>query len=371
MEHRLSTTTTMKKCLSLRGWLMPAAFALAALSLQPRPASAQGTAFAYQGRLYDGGSPASGIYDLEFTLCDAASNGNCIAGPLTNAATCVTNGLFTVTLDFGPVFNGSNFWLQIAARTNGADGFTSLNPPQPLAPAPYAVYAANAASAASFNGSVPDGSLSGAYSSALTLTNAANQLGGSFAGNGAGLTNVQFVVTNDASATANFLTTNASGLLVLHVPPSGNGGPTIFVTNFTVPISASTAAGSCTFKVPFSLTNAPGYQMWLVCANSWTNCISAGPSNLFSVGEMIDARDVQFPFNVANGIQSSVQCFSLSTSAANSNVSVLCNVPFAYVNYGFYYGCGGANSCSLSYYSGSQIGTNWATNFNMRVRIEQ
>ena len=207
----------MKKCLSLRGWLMPAAFALAALSLQPRPASAQGTAFAYQGRLYDGGSPASGIYDLEFTLCDAASNGNCIAGPLTNAATCVTNGLFTVTLDFGPVFNGSNFWLQIAARTNGADGFTSLNPPQPLAPAPYAVYAANAASAASFNGSLPDGSLSGAYSSALTLTNAANQLGGSFAGNGAGLSNLSAgnlsgtIPSSSLSLDADDFTTNLLG----------------------------------------------------------------------------------------------------------------------------------------------------------------
>ena len=213
----------MKKYHAIRGSLMLAALTLAAFSLQPRAASAQGTAFTYQGQLGDSGSPANGIYDLEFTLCDAAANGHWIAGPLTNAATSVTNGLFTVTLDFGPVFNGSNFWLLIAVRTNGEDGFTRLNPPQPLAPAPYAIYAANAASAASaasFNGPVPNGSLSGAYSSALMLTNAANQFGGSFAGNGAGLSNLPAgnlsgtIPSSSLSLDANDFTTNLLGQIM-------------------------------------------------------------------------------------------------------------------------------------------------------------
>jgi hypothetical protein len=178
-----------------------------------KPAAAQGTAFKYQGQLGDIGSPANGVYDLEFTLFDAATNGNLIAGALTNAATSVTNGLFTVTLDFGPVFNGSNFWLQIAVRTNGADAFTSLNPAQPLSPVPYAIYAANAASAASFNGLVPGGSLSGAYSGALELTNAANQFGGSFAGNGAGLTNLNFSGAWPTSAVATFVSVLQAGVV--------------------------------------------------------------------------------------------------------------------------------------------------------------
>src|SRR5690349_6857978 len=64
-------------------------------------AFAQSSAFTYQGRLNDGPNPANGIYDLQFTIYDAVSSGAVQGGPLTNAMTALTNGLFTVTLDFG------------------------------------------------------------------------------------------------------------------------------------------------------------------------------------------------------------------------------------------------------------------------------
>jgi hypothetical protein len=51
----------------------------------------------------------------------------------------VTNGLFTVTLDFGSVFNGNATWLSITVRTNGGAGFTALSPLQELTPTPYAI----------------------------------------------------------------------------------------------------------------------------------------------------------------------------------------------------------------------------------------
>ena len=112
---------------------------------------AQTTAFTYQGQLLDGGQPANGNYDLRFTLADAATNGNYLVAPLTNAPTLVSNGLFTVILDFGAsVFNGSARWLEIEVRTNGSTGvFTTLAPRQLLTPAPYSLYAASAATAAS------------------------------------------------------------------------------------------------------------------------------------------------------------------------------------------------------------------------------
>ena len=77
-----------------------------------------GTAFTYQGRLTDSGSPATGNYDLQFVLLDAASGGNALAG--TNLAPVpVTGGLFTVTLDFGSTaLDGSARWLQVTVRTN-------------------------------------------------------------------------------------------------------------------------------------------------------------------------------------------------------------------------------------------------------------
>src|SRR6266446_915344 len=120
---------------------------LLALSTLNSPLStfAQGTTFTYQGRLNDGGNPATGIYDLRFTLYDAASNGNVPTGggPLTNAPTGVTNGLFTVTLDFGgSPFDGSPRWLEIGVRTNGsANPYATLTPRQALTASPYAITA--------------------------------------------------------------------------------------------------------------------------------------------------------------------------------------------------------------------------------------
>ena len=68
------------------------------------PLQAQTTAFTYQGRLSSGSGAANGSYDLRFALYDVASAGTPQGNGLTNAATAVTNGLFTVALDFGNQF---------------------------------------------------------------------------------------------------------------------------------------------------------------------------------------------------------------------------------------------------------------------------
>ncbi len=113
-------------------------------------AGAQTTAFTYQGRLNNTHGPVTGSYDLTFALYDASTAGNLIAGPLTNAATAVSNGLFTVTIDFGAgVFTGTNYWLEIGARTNGGSDYGTLAPRQQITPTPYAIYAANSGNAAS------------------------------------------------------------------------------------------------------------------------------------------------------------------------------------------------------------------------------
>jgi hypothetical protein len=107
-----------------------------------------GTAFTYQGKLADGGNLAQGIYDFRFAIYDAAESGAQIGTAITNSPVDVTNGLFTVSLDFGGgVFTGNARWLDIAVRTNGGGAFTPLAPRQPLTPAPYALYAPNAGAA--------------------------------------------------------------------------------------------------------------------------------------------------------------------------------------------------------------------------------
>src|SRR3954454_3284382 len=77
-------------------------------------ALAQGTAFTYQGRLNAGASPANGSYDLTFALYNTASGGTQQGSTIANSAMLVSNGLFTVTLDFGNQFPGADRWLEIA-----------------------------------------------------------------------------------------------------------------------------------------------------------------------------------------------------------------------------------------------------------------
>jgi hypothetical protein len=118
------------------------------------PAFSQNTALTYQGRLNDGTNPANGRYDLTFTLFSTNGDGSLIAGPITNSASVVSNGLFAVALDFGNPLNsqgfyayGSGAWLEIAVRTNGSGNFSTIAPRQQLSAVPNAVTAEWAAHA--------------------------------------------------------------------------------------------------------------------------------------------------------------------------------------------------------------------------------
>jgi len=108
-------------------------------------ANAQSTAFTYQGRLNDNGTPANGVYDFTFQAFDAPVAGGSIGGTVDVNAVGVTNGLFTALVDLGgSPFTGPARWLQISVSTNGAGNFTTLVPRQALTPSPYAIYAPTA-----------------------------------------------------------------------------------------------------------------------------------------------------------------------------------------------------------------------------------
>lgn len=127
----------------------------AALSLGAR-APGQ-TAITYQGELSSGGSVATGLFDLRFTLFDDATTGNQVGATLCADNVSVEGGRFTVALDFGAVYAAPRF-LQIAVRPDTglgcADqtGLTVLGGRQPLTPAPSALYAAASADAATLGG---------------------------------------------------------------------------------------------------------------------------------------------------------------------------------------------------------------------------
>jgi hypothetical protein len=122
--------------------------------------SAQTASFTYQGRLTDGGTAANGNYDLQFALFDSLSGGAQVGSTLTLNTVAVSNGVFTVSLDFGAnAFNGAGRFLEISARPSGGGSFTLLSPRQQVTSTPYAVRSLNAASADSVPASgVPSGS---------------------------------------------------------------------------------------------------------------------------------------------------------------------------------------------------------------------
>ncbi len=120
------------------------ALTIAATFTASLPAAPMGTAFTYQGKLHDGSAPANGFYDFDFKLYPGANIGPQIGATFSQSFVPVSNGLFTVKLDFGAQFNGDTRWLEIWANTNGLP-VALLSPRQELTPTPYALFAATAA----------------------------------------------------------------------------------------------------------------------------------------------------------------------------------------------------------------------------------
>lgn len=216
-------------------------------------AAAQGTAFTYQGRLNTGANPATGIYDLAFTLYNNPSSSvGAVTSTITNAATAVSNGLFTVTLDFGSgIFTGAKLWLDVGVRTNGPGAFTGLVPRQPITPAPYAIFANTTSNltgtlpASQLAGTVPLAQLPG---SVVTNNATGLSLTGSFTGNGSGLSNV--ITSLSPSTTISNTATNPVSVIA--------GMNETFATNLTLTIANGASAeplnGNPRFFVPANKT---------------------------------------------------------------------------------------------------------------------
>ena len=99
---------------------------------------AQTTAFTYQGRLIDGGTPANCTYEIQFTLWDSIAAGTQQPQPaplvITRPNVQVSAGAFNVQpLDFGAnAFPGSDRYLEISVRHTALEPFTTLSPRQQI-----------------------------------------------------------------------------------------------------------------------------------------------------------------------------------------------------------------------------------------------
>jgi len=156
--------------------------------------------------------------------------------PITNSAVAVSNGLFSVTLDFGAgLFTGNNYWLDIGVRAVGLTNFTPLLPRQPLLPTPYAIFATGASnvlgtlSATQLTGTVPSAQIAGTYSGTVNFPNSTNMFAGTFTGNGTTLTKLDATQLTLGTVADARLSTN---IALLNANQTFTGGNTFTSSNF-------------------------------------------------------------------------------------------------------------------------------------------
>ena len=274
-----------------------------ALALGAHVASAQLTAFTYQGRLANAGTAVTGNYDLRFRLFDGATNQ--VAGPVTNAPVGVTNGVFSTAVDLGAAgFNGNPRWLEIAVRPYGnTNAYNALSPLQLLTSVPYAIQSITASNAQSLSLPLPATNITGTlpvsrlstnvvllssnqtftasnlFLGVVTAPNTANAFAGTFIGNGSGLTGVP----------APSLTgTLPDATLSPNVPLLGASS-----NNFLGNLTAVQYTGS-----GHGLTNVPGAFFWLTVNGT----AAQASSNLgFIVTNNTTAVTITLPANPSIG----------------------------------------------------------------------
>jgi hypothetical protein len=258
---------------------------------------AQTTAFTYQGQLNNSNAPVTGAYDFRFQIYNA--NSNVVAGPLTNAPVGVTNGLFTVTLDFGTgVFDGSTRTLEIGVRSYGdTNAYVVLSPRQPLTSVPYAIQSLNSSNAVALTAPLPATDLTGIIPNSLLSTNVAvlsnnvvfagsvtatnfigsgsglvgvpgTSLVGIITGNGSGLTSVPGtsltgIITGNGFGVTNLQATNLVGT----IPDARQSTNVALQTNINLYFAGSVTASNFT-GAGHGLTNVPGAFFWVTVSNT-------------------------------------------------------------------------------------------------------
>lgn len=101
--------------------------------------NAQTTEFTYQGKLQTGAVAANGSFDMEFRLFDEQIAGSQVGQTVVVSAVTVSNGIFSIKLDFNDAFNGDKRFLEVRLRPASGGSFETLTPRQQLDSNPYSV----------------------------------------------------------------------------------------------------------------------------------------------------------------------------------------------------------------------------------------
>ena len=127
--------------MKLNRWMAAGASLALGLTAAVEGQTPVGTAVTYQGRLEEGGLIADGAYDFQFRLFDASAAGLQVGSTLSVNDLNLSDGVFSVNLDFGSAsYNVDARWLEIAVRDGASAGaYTTLTPRQRLRAAPFAI----------------------------------------------------------------------------------------------------------------------------------------------------------------------------------------------------------------------------------------
>jgi len=116
-------------------------------------AQAQNSAFTYQGRFTDStvAQPTNGTYNMQFALYDGSNVQQPQPTPITVTlnGVAVTNGVFTVSLDFtsSPFILGTDRFLEIRVFSTATNGYVTLAPRQQLTTSPFSIRTISAGTA--------------------------------------------------------------------------------------------------------------------------------------------------------------------------------------------------------------------------------
>ena len=137
--HKIRFTSTALRRLLL-ACVVVSFFALAT--------NAQTTSFTFQTTLPNEITPATGTFEMEFRLFDAATAGTQIGTTLTITEVAVKNRAFAVQLDFGAAaFPGADRFVEISVRRWSDEPFTVIATRTQILSVPYAIRALSAATA--------------------------------------------------------------------------------------------------------------------------------------------------------------------------------------------------------------------------------
>jgi hypothetical protein len=265
--------------------------------------SAQTTEFTYQGHLQVSSMPANGSFDFEFALYDAG--GSQIGPTLTKSGVTVTNGVFSVNLDFGPGFSGGDRFLEIRVRSAGVGEMTTLSPRQPVNSSPYSIRslaagsaetAANAQNAVTFSGAL-NGDITGTQGSTTVARLRGRILSAAQPNNGQvlkfNLNNNQWEPANDETASA------------------GSGGTITGITAGT-----GLTGGGTTGSVTVGIANG-GVNTAQLADESVTDAKIVGVSGAKVTGAVANATNAVNAVNATNAVNAA----NATTAATATNAA--------------------------------------------------